>query len=269
MDIKITDRNGVTLHTSKKFCEEDIYVTIDSSLMQDSTMENGLITRALTEYTNNEVDSVGKYALSNFEILEKCVLQNAQTLNYYAFAEDKALKHLDILGGGTLIGSLTSSCFLNCSNIETLIMRNSTTVTKLSTSFFPFYAGKANITRNFTRANWNKYGAVGHVENWSSLTGRPTGSITYFTGTVTDEDSKPIWLFGEYTNNATQLKTLALAETEEEANALMAQYEEQFMTSKCQFYVPNIMVEQYKVATNWVNYASRIRAIEDYPEICG
>ena len=34
-------------------------------------------------------------------------------------------------------------------------------------------------------------------------------------------------------------------------------------------YVPAALVEQYKVATNWKTYAAQIRAIEDYPDICG
>lgn len=38
---------------------------------------------------------------------------------------------------------------------------------------------------------------------------------------------------------------------------------------KCTFYVPSDLVEAYKVATNWSNFADRIRAIEDYPEITG
>lgn len=32
-------------------------------------------------------------------------------------------------------------------------------------------------------------------------------------------------------------------------------------------YVPAALVESYKVATNWANFAEQIRAIEDYPEI--
>lgn len=32
-------------------------------------------------------------------------------------------------------------------------------------------------------------------------------------------------------------------------------------------YVPAALVEQYKAAPNWSNFASQIRAIEDYPEI--
>jgi hypothetical protein len=34
-------------------------------------------------------------------------------------------------------------------------------------------------------------------------------------------------------------------------------------------YVPAALVDSYKTATNWSTYAEQIRAIEDYPEICG
>ena len=34
-------------------------------------------------------------------------------------------------------------------------------------------------------------------------------------------------------------------------------------------YVPRSLVDSYKAATNWSGYADQIRAIEDYPEICG
>ena len=34
-------------------------------------------------------------------------------------------------------------------------------------------------------------------------------------------------------------------------------------------YVPSALIETYKTATNWSNYASQFRAIEDYPEITG
>ena len=34
-------------------------------------------------------------------------------------------------------------------------------------------------------------------------------------------------------------------------------------------YVPAALVDTYKIASNWSTYANQIRAIEDYPEICG
>ena len=37
----------------------------------------------------------------------------------------------------------------------------------------------------------------------------------------------------------------------------------------CYVYVPKALEATFKVASNWSNYASMIRAIEDYPDICG
>lgn len=34
-------------------------------------------------------------------------------------------------------------------------------------------------------------------------------------------------------------------------------------------YVPSALVEGYKSATNWSSCAAQIRAIEDYPNVCG
>lgn len=34
-------------------------------------------------------------------------------------------------------------------------------------------------------------------------------------------------------------------------------------------YVPSSLIDSYKTASNWSTYASRFRAIEDYPNICG
>ena len=39
--------------------------------------------------------------------------------------------------------------------------------------------------------------------------------------------------------------------------------------SQVYVYVPAALVDTYKAATNWSAYADKIRAIEDYPEICG
>lgn len=34
-------------------------------------------------------------------------------------------------------------------------------------------------------------------------------------------------------------------------------------------YVPSVLIDTYKTATNWTTYADQIRAIEEYPDICG
>lgn len=34
-------------------------------------------------------------------------------------------------------------------------------------------------------------------------------------------------------------------------------------------YVPSVLIDSYKTASNWSTYSARFRAIEDYPNICG
>ena len=40
-------------------------------------------------------------------------------------------------------------------------------------------------------------------------------------------------------------------------------------TGTCYLYVPKELEATFKVASNWSTYAAQIRAIEDYPDICG
>ena len=40
-------------------------------------------------------------------------------------------------------------------------------------------------------------------------------------------------------------------------------------SGNCYVYVPKALEATFKVASNWSTYASQIRAIEDYPDICG
>lgn len=42
-----------------------------------------------------------------------------------------------------------------------------------------------------------------------------------------------------------------------------------YQTPAMYIYVPSALVDSYKAATNWSAYADKIRAIEDYPDICG
>lgn len=71
-------------------------------------------------------------------------------------------------------------------------------------------------------------------------------------------------------NYCTALETLILRNTEQ----VCQQTSDAFINSKIAkgegyIYVPSALLDAYKAATNWSTYASQIRAIEDYPEICG
>lgn len=223
-----------------------------------------LLSGNLTTYENNDIETIVYPVFTDCTSLVSCKLGLVQSIPSYTFSNATSLERLDILGGGTL----QTRCLEGCVSINTLILRNENKVTSTSTPPLPCFVGEANITRNFTRSQWNTYGTVGRSEMWSGLTQQIKGCITYFIGTVTNEDSKLVWLFGEYTEDyGRRLQTIAFVETEEEANALIETYQQQFAYQN--IYVPSALVEQYQNATNWSVYASNFRAIEDYPEICG
>ena len=71
-------------------------------------------------------------------------------------------------------------------------------------------------------------------------------------------------------NYCTALETLILRNTEQ----VCQQTSDAFINSKIAkgegyIYVPSALLDAYKAATNWSTYANQIRAIEDYPDICG
>ena len=212
----------------------------------------------LTAYSSTEVSAVVSPVFYQQGNLTTVSLVNCKSLCASAFYECTALKTLDILGGG----SIGSDCFRSCDSLETLVMRSGQSVTTMNAKFFPYYMGKGNITRNFTRAKWNTYGKAGHIESWSSLKTGIKGAITYFTGTVTDEDSKPVWLFGKYVAESTQLETLALVETEEEFNELEQFYIRYFADDGRYIYVPTSLIDTYKNATNWAPYGDKFKPLE-------
>lgn len=69
----------------------------------------------------------------------------------------------------------------------------------------------------------------------------------------------------------TSLETLVLGNTETVCALLTTDVltQSKIAAGTGYVYVPAALVDSYKSATNWAKYANQIRAIEDYPEICG
>lgn len=73
----------------------------------------------------------------------------------------------------------------------------------------------------------------------------------------------PNYAFG----NCTNLDTVIVRKTDGMATLQSSAFYGANFTGY--IYVPTALVDSYKTATNWSAHASRIRAIEDYPDICG
>lgn len=64
-------------------------------------------------------------------------------------------------------------------------------------------------------------------------------------------------------DNATSLETLIIR-----TNSRCTILGQNFRFPSGYLYVPAALVEEYKTRTGWTSFADRIRAIEDYPEVC-
>lgn len=84
------------------------------------------------------------------------------------------------------------------------------------------------------------------------------------------ELDKSLISFGSFAFRSTALDTLILkSETVCPLNSTNVFQDCPIEDGTGYIYVPQALIEQYKVATNWVTFANQFRAIEDYPEICG
>ena len=117
VEIKLQNRNGITLNTANKFVEEDIAITLDQSLFdQDYTIEDGLITRTLTHYYNDRVTTIGENAFRQWTTIEECDFQNVTVVNRLAFYGCTKLKNI-LLPNVTTIGE---QAFNGCTILEKL-----------------------------------------------------------------------------------------------------------------------------------------------------
>lgn len=184
-----------------KYCDRDIEVTAKGG-GGSTDIEDGLITRTLTEYSNERVTSVGVCAFQSFSTLQSVNLPNVTRIGAKAFNSCSILKRVvlpkltEIQPGDNFTYCyaleyvdlafayrIPSWCLANCPKLETIILRKSDSICTLQAT----------------------NGLSG------TLVANGTGYV----------------------------------------------------------YVPAALVDEYKAATNWSTYANQIRAIEDYPEICG
>lgn len=93
-NIEVAGGSSVRLTTAGKYCDRDIVVTATGGGEQDHTVEDGLITGTLTEYTNDRVESVRPSAFSTMTALEKVELQSCSIITSSVFNTCSNLKEV-------------------------------------------------------------------------------------------------------------------------------------------------------------------------------
>lgn len=237
----IREKNGETT-TYKPSEMADAIAAISTGGSTDGT---ALITRTITEVVDETITTVGAYAFSNCSALTTLDLPNCTRLNEGSVSHTTKLENINLpkvqyVFNYVFQGAGTSNTILELPEVTNI-------------SDYVFNAAWFNtvklpkVTLINTRCFYNFYGQVVDV-------GESCASI----GAYAFRDAYP-------------LKTLILRKSD----AIVTIQNTAVFTGSGvangtgYVYVPSALVDTYKADSYWSSFANQIRAIEDYPDICG
>lgn len=236
----------------------------------DNDIEDGLVDGTITEYYNDRVTSLGSFAFGYNRNLEMVNLPNVETIGDFAFQQCSKLKTAYIPKLKTK-GDGSGACFSYCTSLESVdfpllnvyISRLFEYCSNLKNVNLPLLPGLGANMFNTCIALKEVYFPSVTIAYSNACTNCTSLEIVIF-------DSKVGFIRQTIFNNCTSLTALVLRN--EEISTLS--YTNVFQGTPIEagtgyIYVPKALIEDYKVATNWINFAEQFRAIEDYPEICG
>lgn len=252
----------------------------------DTTIEDGLITRTLTEYTNNRVETVGKYLFQNLTTFTKATFNNAKTIEQQAFSSCSNLTQVSI----PKVTKICYGAFQSCQKLElpelpsgivTIEQNGFTTCSKCTVKNFPI-----TLTTIGNQAFQGCYGLTEVIFNsdvtfgtqvfYNSINiekayfgGKTTlGNNTFYGVSALKEvefaNSNPVTIPAQTFYNCTRLVTLILRSTTlSPLSATSAFTNTPIVTGLGYVYVDDSLIDSYKTATNWSTYANKIKGISE------
>ena len=241
-----------------------LVITYDES---GPAMTYQLVDRSISgHYENDRVDTVGASAFSNALTLDSVSFHAVTTIGEGAFEVCSKLLSADFPAASTVGNRAFYQCFiLNDVNFPSL--------TTVGDQAFRF-TGLECVPSERQIQTLGEYAfestpvktvvlpLVGQLknkafQNCKSLTFVDSGSATSITTNVFYNDAA--------------LETLILRKADAVTTLTnVNSFDGTPIASGTGYiYVPSALVDSYKAASNWSTFAAQIRAIEDYPEICG
>lgn len=215
--------------------------TIDA--LGDDAVIDGIIMRTITEFKDDAVIEIGKYAFNSCKNLADLLLPNVSLLRNYSFENCISLKNVDL--PELLTVQWEGRAFKGCTSLETMRVPKAT---YLEVEFVSGCSALREIYCPMLTSVRNNmfYGC-------SSLEVLDLPSLTEFLGI------QPI-------GKCTKLKALVLRYTAKVCvlGSSSTMDNSTIKSGTGYVYVPSALVDSYKSATNWSAYASQIRALEDY-----
>ncbi|MBE6934697.1 MAG: hypothetical protein E7462_06600 [Ruminococcaceae bacterium] len=127
IQIPITANGTTTLATAGKFCDRNIAVAVNvpslaEELAAQKAEKNSILSRSVIEIYNDEITTLGEYALYANRSMTKAVFPNVTVAYYYSLGACSALKHVEFHRQVTLHNSI----FQYSQSIEKLVLRSQT-----------------------------------------------------------------------------------------------------------------------------------------------
>lgn len=252
-NFEVESGKSIKLLTKNKVCTEDIVVSAYGGSGGGEELFNSYLNEEMTNFiAPKEVSTVRAYLFYKDTVIKTADLRNATYIGVEAF-RDSTLEEV-ILNDDFNIGYENIFGARIFQNTQ-LVNINSTLGCNI-TSISPNVFGNCLKLKNVSLPNIYLNGAIQVFNGCSALeTVVLKGGGKIATRNFLNCSSlTTLILNGNGVPQLTNIDNFTATPIESGAGYI---------------YVPKALIEQYKVATNWVTFASQFRAIEDYPEICG
>ena len=213
----------------------------------------------------DNLTSIGNYSFDHCTRLEDLKIPNSvSNIGERAFYECQSLKSLDISG----VNSVKRNCFYNCTSLENIILSDNLTYidaqgfsncSKLKLITLP------NNLKTLSQGSFNgckllsiKELPIGVTVIPETCFGRSGITELKCLGEIVKIDKNAFW-------QSTALKKLILLNvtTVPTLSNINAFSETPIENGTGYIYVPDILVDSFKIATNWSTYANQIKPISD------
>lgn len=154
--------SAVRLKTAGKYCDRNILITATGG---DYSVEDGLVKRTITEYTNDRITSIGQYAFYRNSTIKSISFSSVTTISQYAFGVCANLVDINFPS----LKTLGSYCFQSCTSLKSVEFP---TLTKMNTA--PF-TGCSSLTRIILSGS-----TICELGSVNSLSGTPIANGTGF-----------------------------------------------------------------------------------------
>ena len=247
--INITENGTTTLATAGKYCDRniDVNVEVQSGFLNDADkVVDGTISG---DYISDKVTSLRGYAFYACANLSSVSLPNCTSIAASAFRNCTALESVNLPSCTSFNGA---QCFDGATNLKTINTSSLTTI--------------AEGTRTFANC---KYLEEFNAPNLTSITG--STSNMFNTCTKLRKVNLPrlsgTTISANTFNYCSNLTVLVLGGNELNPLDNVNAFNSSAIKSGTGYvYVPDALVDTYKTATNWSNFADQIKPISELEE---